>query len=374
MKLTPITHWNVGAEAGQPLVIAGPCSAETQEQLYDTVKAIKEQGITLMRAGVWKPRTRPNTFEGNGQVALQWIQEIKAELDVQFSVEVANAMHVEEALHYGVDMLWIGARSTVSPFIVQEIADALRGCDVPVLVKNPINPDLALWMGALERLNQAGVTKLGAIHRGFSTYQQTRFRNVPMWQMPIELKRQLPDLPIICDPSHITGKREMIAEVSQVALDLNFDGLMIETHRDPEQAWSDARQQVTPSALKEILANLQIRKPSSEDIDFITRLEDLRTQIDHNDREMVELIASRMDLVAQIGVWKKKNNVAAFQIDRWNNVFETRKDWAKDAHLREKFIIELFNLLHVESIHKQTEVMDQIKSEDEMESGLRIVE
>ena len=374
MKLTPITHWNVGAEAGQPLVIAGPCSAETQEQLYDTVKAIQDQGITLMRAGVWKPRTRPNTFEGNGQVALQWIQEIKAELDVQFSVEVANAMHVEEALHYGVDVLWIGARSTVSPFIVQEIADALRGCDVPVLVKNPINPDLALWMGALERLNQAGVTKLGAIHRGFSTYQQTRFRNVPMWQMPIELKRQLPDLPIICDPSHITGKREMIAEVSQVALDLNFDGLMIETHRDPEQAWSDARQQVTPSALKEILANLQIRKPSSEDIDFITRLEDLRTQIDHNDREMVELIASRMDLVAQIGVWKKKNNVAAFQIDRWNNVFETRKDWAKDAHLREKFIIELFNLLHVESIHKQTEVMDQIKSEDEMESGLRIVE
>ena len=374
MKLTPITHWNVGAEAGQPLVIAGPCSAETQEQLYDTVKAIQDQGITLMRAGVWKPRTRPNTFEGNGQVALQWIQEIKAELDVQFSVEVANAMHVEEALHYGVDVLWIGARSTVSPFIVQEIADALRGCDVPVLVKNPINPDLALWMGALERLNQAGVTKLGAIHRGFSTYQQTRFRNVPMWQMPIELKRQLPDLPIICDPSHITGKREMIAEVSQVALDLNFDGLMIETHRDPEQAWSDARQQVTPSALKEILANLQIRKPSSEDIDFITRLEDLRTQIDHNDREMVELIASRMDLVAQIGVWKKKNNVAAFQIDRWNNVFETRKDWAKDAHLREKFIIELFNLLHVESIHKQTEVMDQIKSEDEMESGLRIME
>ena len=374
MKLTPITQWNVGAEAGQPLVIAGPCSAETQEQLYDTVKAIQDQGLTLMRAGVWKPRTRPNTFEGNGQVALQWIQEIKAELDVQFSVEVANAMHVEEALHYGVDVLWIGARSTVSPFIVQEIADALRGCDVPVLVKNPINPDLALWMGALERLNQAGVTKLGAIHRGFSTYQQTRFRNVPMWQMPIELKRQLPDLPIICDPSHITGKREMVAEVSQVALDLNFDGLMIETHRDPEQAWSDARQQVTPAALREILANLQIRKPSSEDIDFITRLEDLRTQIDHNDREMVELIASRMDLVAQIGVWKKKNNVAAFQIDRWNNVFETRKDWAKDAHLREKFIIELFNLLHVESIHKQTEVMDQIKSEDEMESGLRIVE
>ena len=372
MKLTPITQWNVGAKAGQPLIVAGPCSAETQEQLYDTVKAIKDQGITLMRAGVWKPRTRPNTFEGNGQVALQWIQEVKAELDVQFSVEVANAMHVEEALHYGVDMLWIGARSTVSPFIVQEIADALRGCDVPVLVKNPINPDLALWMGALERLNQAGVTKLGAIHRGFSTYQQTRFRNVPMWQMPIELKRQLPNLPIICDPSHITGKREMIAEVSQVALDLNFDGLMIETHRDPEQAWSDARQQVTPLALKEILANLQIRKPSSEDIDFITRLEDLRTQIDHNDREMVELIASRMDLVAQIGVWKKKNNVAAFQIDRWNNVFETRKEWAKDVNLREKFIIELFNLLHVESIHKQTEVMDQIRSEDEMESGLRV--
>ena len=370
MKLTELHQWNVGKT--DPLVIAGPCSAETEEQLYETVKAVKEQGVTLMRAGVWKPRTRPNTFEGIGQEALQWIKDIKKELNVQFAVEVANAMHVEEALHYGIDVLWVGARSTVSPFIVQEIADALRGCDVPVLVKNPINPDLALWIGALERLHQAGVKKLGAIHRGFSTYQKTRFRNVPMWQLPIEMKRQLPDLPMICDPSHITGKREVVAEISQIAMDLNFDGLIIETHRDPENAWSDARQQVTPQALGEIIRGLQIRKPSSEDIEYITHLEELRTQIDHTDREMVELLAHRLDLVAQIGVWKKKNNVAAFQLERWNNVFESRKDWAEDLNLRKKFIVDLFNLMHVESIRKQTEVMDNIQSENETESGLRV--
>ena len=373
MKLT-ITNtedWNIGQQ--HPIVIAGPCSAESEEQLYETVKAIQAQGISLMRAGVWKPRTRPNTFEGMGQEALGWIQRIKKELNVQFAVEVANAMHVQEALHYGVDLLWIGARSTVSPFIVQEIADALKGCDVPVLVKNPINPDLALWMGALERLNQAGVTKLGAIHRGFSTYQQTRYRNVPTWQLPIELKRQLPELPIICDPSHIAGKREMIAEISQVAMDLNFEGLIIETHRDPENAWSDARQQVTPAVLGELLKNIQIRRASSEDIEYISHLEDLRTQIDHADRELVELLSQRMDLVGQIGVWKKKNNVAAFQLDRWNNVFETRKAWGKDARLREKFVVDLFNLMHVESIKKQTEVMDKMQDETETDSGLRML-
>ncbi|MGB3780152.1 MAG: bifunctional 3-deoxy-7-phosphoheptulonate synthase/chorismate mutase type II [Tunicatimonas sp.] len=371
LTLTSTQDWNIGQQ--HPIVIAGPCSAETEEQLYETVKAIQAQGINLMRAGVWKPRTRPNTFEGMGQEALGWIQRIKKELNVQFAVEVANAMHVQEALHYGVDVLWIGARSTVSPFIVQEIADALKGCDVPVLVKNPINPDLALWMGALERLNQAGVTKLGAIHRGFSTYQQTRYRNIPTWQLPIELKRQLPELPIICDPSHIAGKREMIAEISQVAMDLNFDGLIIETHRDPENAWSDARQQVTPAVLGELLKNLKVRKASSEDIDYVSHLEDLRTQIDHADHELVELLSQRMDLVGQIGAWKKKNNVAAFQLDRWNDVFATRKEWGKDARLREKFVVDLFNLLHVESIKKQTEVMDNLQDKTETDSGLRIL-
>ncbi len=371
LTLTSTQDWNIGQQ--HPIVIAGPCSAETEEQLYETVKAIQAQGINLMRAGVWKPRTRPNTFEGMGQEALGWIQRIKKELNVQFAVEVANAMHVQEALHYGVDVLWIGARSTVSPFIVQEIADALKGCDVPVLVKNPINPDLALWMGALERLNQAGVTKLGAIHRGFSTYQKTRYRNIPTWQLPIELKRQLPELPIICDPSHIAGKREMIAEISQVAMDLNFDGLIIETHRDPENAWSDARQQVTPAVLGELLKNLKVRKASSEDIDYVSHLEDLRTQIDHADHELVELLSQRMDLVGQIGAWKKKNNVAAFQLDRWNDVFATRKEWGKDARLREKFVVDLFNLLHVESIKKQTEVMDNLQDKTETDSGLRIL-
>ncbi|MFP4091732.1 MAG: chorismate mutase [Cyclobacteriaceae bacterium] len=359
MKLASINSWNVGKT--HPLIIAGPCSAETEEQLYETAKAVKAQGVSVIRAGVWKPRTRPNSFEGIGQEALQWISDIKKELDVKFAVEVANAMHVEEALHFGVDILWIGARSTVSPFIVQEIADALKGVDIPVLVKNPINPDLALWIGALERLSHAGLEKLGAIHRGFSTHQKTRYRNVPMWQIPIELKRQYPDLPMICDPSHITGKREMIAEISQVAMDVNFDGLIIETHRDPENAWSDARQQVTPGSLGEIMAHLKIRKSSSEDIEYITHLEELRTQIDHADREMMETLAERMKLVEEIGVWKKKNNVAAFQLDRWNEVFRSRKEWAESLGLREKFIVEMFNLLHVESIKKQTEVMDEIE-------------
>ena len=370
MKITDTSAW--GLDAQHPMIIAGPCSAETEEQLYETAKAIKAQGISLIRAGVWKPRTRPNTFEGIGQEALVWIQNIKKELGVQFAVEVANAMHVEEALHYGIDVLWVGARSTVSPFIVQEIADALKGCDVPVLVKNPINPDLALWMGALERLNQAGVTKLGAIHRGFSTHQKTRYRNVPMWQLPIELKRQLPELPVICDPSHIAGKREMVAEISQVAMDLNFAGLIIETHRDPENAWSDARQQVTPAALGELIEHMQVRRASSEDIDYIIHLEELRTQIDHADRELVETLAHRMQLVSQIGVWKKKNNVAAFQLERWNQVFKSRKEWGASLELREKFVIDMFNLLHVESIKKQTEVMDDTKDETETESGLRI--
>jgi chorismate mutase len=370
MKIANIGSW--GAATTNPLIIAGPCSAETEEQLYDTAKAVKEQGVSIIRAGVWKPRTRPNTFEGIGQEALQWISDIKKELDVKFAVEVANAMHVEEALHFGVDILWVGARSTVSPFIVQEIADALKGVNIPVLVKNPINPDLALWIGALERLSQAGVEKLGAIHRGFSTHQKTRYRNVPMWQIPIELKRQFPDLPMVCDPSHIAGKREMVHEISQIAMDLNFEGLIIETHRDPENAWSDARQQVTPASLGETIQNLKIRKASSEDIEYITHLEELRTQIDHADREMMEILAQRMDMVAQIGVWKKKNNVAAFQLERWNEVFSSRKDWASSLNLREKFITELFNLLHVESIKKQTEVMEKMEEENQAESGLKI--
>jgi chorismate mutase len=359
MNLASINSWNAGESL--PLIIAGPCSAETEEQLYTTARAVKEQGVSVIRAGVWKPRTRPNTFEGIGQEALQWISDIKKELDVKFAVEVANAMHVEEALHFGVDILWIGARSTVSPFIVQEIADALRGVDIPVLVKNPINPDLALWIGALERLNHAGIEKLGAIHRGFSTHQKTRYRNVPMWQIPIELKRQFPELPMVCDPSHIAGKREMVAEISQVAMDVNFDGLIIETHRDPENAWSDARQQVTPQALGDIISKLQIRKTSSEDVEFITHLEEIRTQIDHADREMMDILAQRMKMVEEIGAWKKKNNVAAFQLDRWNEVFRSRKEWADSLGLREKFIVEMFNLLHVESIKKQTEVMDEIE-------------
>ncbi len=350
-------------EEGKPLIIAGPCSAETEEQLYETAKLVQQQGVNIIRAGVWKPRTRPNTFEGVGQEAMPWIKRIKDELNVRFAIEVAKADHVESALKAGIDVLWIGARSTVSPFIVQEIADALKGTDVPVLVKNPINPDLALWMGALERLSQAGISKLGAIHRGFSSHQKTRYRNVPSWHLPIELKRQLPDMPIICDPSHIAGKREMVPEISQIALDLNFEGLIVETHRDPESAWSDARQQVTPHNLGEMIKALQVRKSSSSDINFITQLENLRTQIDHADRELLEAMSRRMELVGQIGTHKKQKNVAAFQLERWNEVFKTRQQWANELDIKEKFVTDLFNLIHVESIKKQTEVMDNVGKE-----------
>lgn len=356
MDISGLDTWPI--EKKNPLIVAGPCSAETEEQLRETTEAIKNQGINIIRAGVWKPRTRPNSFEGIGTEALQWISAIKKDLNVQFATEVATPEHVEAALKYDIDIIWIGARSTVSPFIVQEIADALKGVDIPVLVKNPINPELALWIGALERINKAGVKKLGAIHRGFSSYQESRFRNVPQWQIPIELKRQFPEMPMICDPSHIGGNRDMIPEISQQALDLNYDGLIIETHRDPNNAWSDAKQQITPDKLGEIVENLKTRKTSSDNIDYLSHLEDLRSQIDYADKEMIEAISNRMNLVGQIGAYKKDNNVAAFQLDRWNEVFRTRTEWAKKLNVSEKLITEIFNLLHVESIKKQTEMMD----------------
>lgn len=357
MDISGLDTWPI--EKQNPLIIAGPCSAETEEQLRETARAIKDQGIKIIRAGVWKPRTRPNSFEGIGTEALKWISDIKKDLGVQFATEVATPEHVEAALEHNIDIIWIGARSTVSPFIVQEIADALKGVDIPVLVKNPINPELALWIGALERINKAGIKKLGAIHRGFSSYQQSRFRNVPQWQIPIELKRQYPQMPMIGDPSHIAGKRDMVPEICQTALDLNYEGLIIETHRDPDNAWSDAKQQITPEKLGELVRNLQTRKSSSDNVDYLSHLQELRAQIDHADREMIEAIANRMSLVGQIGAYKKDNNVAAFQLDRWNEVFKTRTEWAKKLNVSEKLITEMFNLLHVESIKKQAEMMDE---------------
>ena len=346
-------------ELPHPWVIAGPCSAETPEQLRSTATALVEQGITTLRAGIWKPRTRPGTFQGVGIPALAWITELKQELDAQWAIEVAHPDHVEAALKAGVDILWIGARSTVNPFTVQEIADALQGVDVPVLVKNPLNPDLSLWLGGLERFARAGITKLGAIHRGFSAFQTAPYRNLPAWHLPIELKRRHPELPLICDPSHIGGDRSLIAPLSQKAMDLNYDGLIIETHPDPDKAWSDASQQVTPARLAEILAELRVPLPRLDQPEFTHHLEDLREQIDHADREVLEALARRMKLVQEVGAYKRENNVAILQMDRWQEVFRTRPEWAQMLGLDEEFIRDLYNLVHQASIKTQETVVNE---------------
>lgn len=356
MKIETLENWGVGIK--KPVIIAGPCSAETEEQLLDTSQQIKDVGVEIIRAGIWKPRTRPNNFEGIGEEALRWIQNVKKETGLKFAIEVATPKHVYEAIKHNIDILWVGARSTTNPFTVQEIAEALRGADVPVLVKNPINPDLALWLGAIERISNVGVTKIGAIHRGFSSFKQTRFRNLPVWQIPLELKRQLNTIPLICDPSHIGGNRDYIFELSQNAMDLDYDGLIIETHRDPENAWSDAAQQITPEVLGVMLNNIKFRVPTSEDRDFITVLTELREQIDHVDRELFEIIAQRMDIVEKMGLYKKKNNVTVFQKSRWQEISESRNKWAEELGLNPEFMWDLFKLIHDASIRRQEFIMN----------------
>lgn len=357
LDVLPLDSWiNTG---GKPLVIAGPCSAETEEQVWDTVTGIAKEGYAhVIRAGVWKPRTRPGGFEGKGEEALPWLQAVKKETGLPVAVEVATPQHVELALKYGIDILWIGARTTVNPFNVQDLADSLKGVDVPVLIKNPVNPDLALWIGAFERIAGAGIKKLGAIHRGFSNAQETKFRNSPMWQIAVELKTQFPQLPLIGDPSHMAGKRAYLYELTQRILDLNYDGLIIESHRNPDEAWSDAAQQLTPTALGEMLRELEVRKPTYGS-DFQTELAKLRGQIDHIDRELLEVLANRMALVERLGEYKRDNNVAVLQLDRWKEVHKSRADWANSLNLYPEMVEELFKLIHMESIRKQTEVMNQ---------------
>ncbi len=356
MNISPISSWLPGIE--KPLIMAGPCSAETEEQLFETSQALANIHIPVIRAGVWKPRTRPNSFEGVGTEALRWIQRTKKELNVKFAIEVASPNHVFEAIKHGVDILWIGARSTVNPFTVQEIADALKGLDIPVLIKNPVNPDLSLWLGAIERVHNAGITKIGAIHRGFSSFQKSKYRNVPMWQLPIELKSRIPDLPMILDPSHIAGNRTMIQELCQRAIDLDYDGFLIESHRDPDNAWSDAAQQVTPASLDDILHHLKIRRRTSENVEFINHLEELREKIDNVDQEIFEAIAARMRLVDKIGYYKKENNVTVFQVNRWNEISKVRNEWAEKLNLNTNFMADLFKLIHDASIKRQTEILN----------------
>ncbi len=351
MEINNILSWT----AQKPLIIAGPCSAETEEQLLNTCQAIvSKTGTNILRAGIWKPRTRPNQFEGVGEVGLQWFSMVKKELKTPIATEVANAQQVELALKYGVDVLWIGARSTVNPFTVQEIADALKGVNIPVIIKNPVNPDLALWQGAIERINKAGITQIAALHRGFSTFEKTDYRNPPMWQIALELKTAMPELPLFCDPSHITGKREMILKVAQKAMDLNYDGLMIETHIEPDKAWSDASQQVTPIRLGEILKELVIREKTSDDPDFRDHLVELRQRIDTIDREIVEHLAARMEVVRKLGDYKKDKNVAMFQVDRLLEILQTRSDWAEKMNLNKNFVGLLYKQIHEESIRIQT--------------------
>ncbi|UYZ65124.1 bifunctional 3-deoxy-7-phosphoheptulonate synthase/chorismate mutase type II [Hymenobacter weizhouensis] len=343
-----------------PLLIAGPCSAETEEQVLATAHGLRALGrVQLFRAGVWKPRTRPGSFEGRGAAALPWLQRVKAETGLPVTIEVATPRHVEEALAYGVDVLWIGARTTVNPFAVQELADALAGTGVPVMVKNPVNPDVALWAGALERLERAGIRDLAAIHRGFSTFAPSRYRNAPTWALPIELKTRFPHIPLICDPSHIGGRRDLLLPIAQKALDLDYDGLMIETHPTPDQALSDAEQQITPQRLGELLQELKYRYRSSDNAEYRNKAEELRQKMDVADREIIEALARRMSLVEELAEYKRENNVKILQLDRWQEIFASRRDWAGRVGVNEKFVAELYKLIHIESIRKQTEILQR---------------
>lgn len=344
-----------GINTDRPIVISGPCSAESEEQVMETAKQLKAQGVQIFRAGIWKPRTRPNAFEGVGVEGLPWMRRVKEELGMYVGTEVANAQHVYDALKYGIDVLWIGARTTVNPFAVQEIADALRGVDIPVLIKNPVNPDVDLWIGAIERINQAGIKRIGAIHRGFGTYDKTLYRNDPQWHMPIELRRKMRDMPIFCDPSHIGGKRELIGPISQQAMDLNFNGLMIESHINPDKALSDASQQVTPEALDYILSKLVLRdsKATTED------LNDLRKQIDRLDDKLLEMLSERMRVASLIGQYKKDHNMTILQTGRFDEILTQRAEQAKELDLSEKFVREILSSIHEESILHQNKTMNE---------------
>ncbi|MCX2495221.1 chorismate mutase [Pedobacter sp. PF22-3] len=362
LNIQPLNTWlNVNNE---PLIISGPCSAETEEQLLTTAHLLAATGkVSVLRAGIWKPRTRPGEFEGIGSIGLEWLKRAKAETGLPTAVEVANAKHVEEALAAGVDILWIGARSTVNPFTVQEIADALKGHDVPVLIKNPVNPDLQLWIGAIERINGAGITKIGAIHRGFSSFEKSSFRNEPMWEMAIQLKTLCPELPIINDPSHICGNRELIPYVSQKALDLDMQGLMIESHVDPSVAWTDAKQQVTPAALAELVERLTVREPEAPNEASADKLAELRKSIDKIDDILLQKLGERMAIVEKIGEFKRDNQVTILQVNRWDAIIKKGHAFAKALKLDLNFTEKFLELMHGESIRKQTEIMNAGKAE-----------
>lgn len=352
-------QWLDAFNLDHPLVIAGPCSAETEEQVLKIAHQLKDTDTSVMRAGIWKPRTRPGNFEGVGSIGLEWLKTAKKETGLKLATEVANRNHVELALKADIDILWIGARSTVSPFIVQEIADALKGTDKVVLVKNPVNPDLSLWLGAVERFHDADIQNLGVIHRGFSTYEKTKYRNNPEWQIAIDLQTEFPDLPIILDPSHIAGRRDIIFDICQTGLDLNFDGIMVETHFDPDNAWSDAKQQITPQALDQMTVDLKTRKEFTEATAFQNELQTLRTKIDVADHQLIDLLGKRMKIADDIGTLKKKNNVAILQAKRWNFVLDSMIQAGSDQNLSEEFITKILKAIHEESISHQHKIISE---------------
>ena len=344
----------------RPLIISGPCSAETEEQVLETAVRLHKTGrVDMLRAGIWKPRTRPGSFEGIGTKGLPWMQKAKQLTGLPVTVEVATAKQVEDALHFDVDVLWIGARTTVNPFSVQEVADALRGVDIPVLIKNPINPDLELWTGAVERVAKAGIKQIGLIHRGFSSYGNTEYRNAPMWHLAIEMKLRNPQLMMINDPSHICGRRDILLDVAQKAIDLDYDGLMIEAHVDPDNAWSDAKQQVTPERLNELLNSIRWRKEDIPSEEFHAVMEKFRQQINHLDDELLQILGQRMKIAEKIGQYKKENNITILQTNRWNAILERAFAKGEKLGLSKEFITKYFDAIHMESISHQNKIMNE---------------
>lgn len=366
LDIIPLKEWNLFNlfNEKRPLLIAGPCSAESEIQIMETARGLKSMGVSVFRAGIWKPRTHPNTFEGVGTPGLKWMQRVKNELGMKICTEVASEKHIFDCMKFGVDMVWIGARTTANPFLVQEIADALKDTDIPVLVKNPVNPDLDLWIGALERLNQAGVKKLGVIHRGFSTSEKILYRNRPDWQIAIELRTRYPELPFFCDPSHMGGAKEYIHEISQTSLDLGLDGLMIESHCDPTCALSDARQQLTPKELEEMMQRLTVRENDSDSPEYRENIHQLRAKIDVIDDSLLYLLSSRMDISRQIGEYKKENNIAILQTSRWDSILEKVVARGAELGLPEKFLSTVFNAIHDASVQVQNSILTEDSPKD----------
>lgn len=357
LEINPIKEWL--PKIDNPLLISGPCSLESEKQALDTARLLaKDKRVFIYRGGVWKPRTRPGSFEGVGSKGLKWLQMVREETGLPIGTEVANAHHTEEAINAGLDVIWIGARSTASPFVVQEIADVIKGSNIVVMVKNPVNPDVQLWVGAIERIYQAGIKNIVAIHRGFTPFKDTIYRNYPNWTTVIELRRLMPNLPIICDPSHIAGKREYLFEIAQKAFDMGMEGLMLESHIDPSCALSDAAQQLTPADLGKLLDKLVIRHATANNPEFESRLDLLRNRIDAIDSELLEMLSSRVEIVKQIGKYKKENNVTALQINRWSQLMENRVNIGKKLDLNETFVKILFQLIHEDSVRMQTDIMD----------------